>query len=70
MNKKELNTAIGTAQANLVIINDYLQQALEEMDNQPDTFDLSKWLTDEQVSNIISLECDGLYVLLDHLGAT
>ena len=69
MNNNNIDNSIATAAAHLDIIHVYLSNALHEMDNHPEAFVLSDWLTPQQITSITQLESIALDVLLDHLGA-
>ena len=69
MNNKLIDHSITTAKEHLDIIHGYLSNALHEMENHPEAFVLSDWLTPQQIANITQLESLALDVLLDHLGA-
>ena len=69
MNNKLIDHSITTAKEHLDIIHVYLSNALHEMENHPEAFELSDWLTPQQIANITQLESIALDVLLDHLGA-
>ena len=69
MNNKIIDHSITTAKEHLYTIDVYLSNALHEMDNHPESFELSDWLTPQQITSIKQLESLALNVLLDHLGA-
>ena len=69
MNNKLIDHSITTAKEHLYTIDVYLSNALHEMDNHPESFELSDWLTPQQITSITQLESLALNVLLDHLGA-
>ena len=69
MNNKLIDHSITTTKEHLDIIHVYLSNALHEMENHPESFELSDWLTPQQITSITQLESLALNVLLDHLGA-
>ena len=69
MNNKLIDHSITTGKEHLDIIHVYLSNALHEMENHPEAFELSDWLTPQQITTITQLESIALDVLLDHLGA-
>ena len=69
MNNNNIDNSIATAAAHLETIHAYLSNALHEMENHPEAFELSDWLTPQQITTITQLESIALNVLLDHLGA-
>lgn len=69
MNNNNIDHSITTATQHLDIIHVYLSNALHEMENHPEGFELSDWLTPQQITSITQLESVALDVLLDHLGA-
>jgi len=69
MNNNNIDNSIATAAAHLETIHAYLSNALHEMENHPEAFELWRWLTPQQITTITQLESIALNVLLDHLGA-
>ena len=69
MNNNNIDKSIATAAAQLETIHAYLSNALHDLKNHPEAFELSDWLTPQQITTITQLESIALNVLLDHLGA-